>query len=267
MCHFTVERDIRTFSSRIKNRISHENLVFLDWNHLNEWLVQYLLEREKEESRVKLKIEQAVLETLPPREEGVLCKIQDGLASPYGVIRVMNSVYSVPDSMIGVPCHTVIGAYEVRISRRGTGAGDQTVVIHPRMPDGQHSMKLEHVLPSLVRKPHAMVRWAHRAILFPAPVCEKFYERLKKIEGYGAEREYLRSINLIHYISFSEIMAGMELVLETQSQTFFDDLRTLLLGERRPAQVIDITSRLGQSPLQPGLSQYDSLIPKKGSAP
>ena len=262
-----VERDIRTFSSRIKNRISHENLVFLDWNHLNEWLVQYLLEREKEESRVKLKIEQAVLETLPPREEGVLCKIQDGLASPYGVIRVMNSVYSVPDSMIGVPCHTVIGAYEVRISRRGTGAGDQTVVIHPRMPDGQHSMKLEHVLPSLVRKPHAMVRWAHRAILFPAPVCEKFYERLKKVEGYGAEREYLRSINLIHYISFSEIMAGMELVLETQSQTFFDDLRTLLLGERRPAQVIDITSRLGQSPLQPGLSQYDSLIPKKGSAP
>ena len=56
-----VERDIRTFSSRIKNRISHEGLVFLDWNHLNQWLVQYLLEREKEESRVKLKAEQAVL--------------------------------------------------------------------------------------------------------------------------------------------------------------------------------------------------------------
>ena len=168
--------------------------------------------------------------------------------------------------MIGVPCHTVIGAYEVRISRLGTGHDDKIVVIHPRMPDGQHSMKLEHELPSLVRKPHAMVRWAHRAILFPTPVCDKFYERLKKIEGYGAEREYLRSINLIHHTFFSEIMAGMELVLESGSQTLFDDLRALLLGERRPGQVIDITSRLGQSPLKPELSQYDSLIPKKGSA-
>lgn len=261
-----VERDIRTFASRIKNRISHEGLIFQDWEHLNQWLVQYMLEREKEESRIRLKIEQAVFKRLPSREEGVLCKIQDGPASSHGSIRVINSVYSVPDAMIGEPCHTVIGAYDVRISRMGTGHGDKTVVIHPRMPDGKHSLKLEHVLPSLVRKPHAMVRWAHRAILFPDRVCDQFYARLQKIEGYGAEREYLRSINLIHYTSFSEIIAGMQLVLETETQTLFDDLRTLLLGERRPAQVIDITSRLGQSPLTPELSQYDSLIPKTGAS-
>ena len=30
-----VERDIRSFASRIKNRISHECLVFRDWEHLN----------------------------------------------------------------------------------------------------------------------------------------------------------------------------------------------------------------------------------------
>jgi len=56
----------------------------------------------------------------------------------------------------------------------------------------------------------------------------------------------------------------MELVLETESRALFDDLRELLLGERRPAEVIDITSRFNQIPLKPELSQYDSLIPKKG---
>jgi hypothetical protein len=117
-----------------------------------------------------------------------------------------------------------------------------------------------------VRKPHALVRWAHRAILFPSPVCDQFYSRLQKIEGYGAEREYLRAINLIHHTTLPEIIAGMELVLETQSQKLFDDLRTLLLGERRPAEIIDITSRFNQNPLQPELSQYDSLIPKKGAS-
>jgi len=258
-----VERDIRTFASRIKNRISHERLVFRDWEHLNHWLAEYMLEREKEESRVKLREEQATFDPLPPREEGILCQIQDGPASGHGTIRVSKSAYSVPDSMIGEPCHTVIGAYDVRISRIGPRGADASVVIHPRLPDGESSILLAHVLPSLVRKPHAMVRWAHRAVLFPAPVCEKFYARLQKIEGYAAEREYLRSVNLVQHTSFSEIIAGMELVLETPSLTLFDDLRTLLLGERRPASVIDITSRLNQSPLKPRLSSYDSLIPKE----
>jgi transposase len=261
-----VERDIRTFASRIKNRISHECLVFRDWGHLNAWLTQYMLEREKEESRLKLKIEQAVLTPLPRREEGVLCKIQDGPASSHGTIRFGKSSYSVPDSMIGEPCHTVIGAYDVRISRIGTPVRDETVVIHPRKPDGENSILLEHALPSLVRKPHAMVRWAHRAILFPSPACEKFYAKLQKIEDHGAEREYLRAINLVQHTPFSEIIAGMELVLETPSTTLFDDLRTLLLGERRPAAVIDITSRLNQRPLTPELSKYDSLIPKEGKS-
>ena len=261
-----VERDIRSFAARIKNRISHDCIVFTDWAHVNAWLVGYLRERVKVESQIRLKDEQAVLDPLPPRDDGILCQIQDGLASSHGTIRVGKSAYSVPDSMIGEPCHTVIGAFHVRISRIGMKATNKNVVIHPRKPDGEHSLLLEHALPSLMRKPHAMVRWAHRAILFPSPICERFYSKLKKIEGYSAEREYLRSINLVQHTSFSEIIAGMELVLETQSQTLFDDLRTLLFGERRPAAVIDITSRLGQSPLTPELSQYDSLIPKEGTS-
>jgi hypothetical protein len=108
-----------------------------------------------------------------------------------------------------------------------------------------------------------MVRWAHRDILFPKPICREFYNRLKQIEGYSAEREYLRTFNLIHHVCLSEIITAMELILETKSHQMFEDLRELLLGERRPSPVIDITSRLNQRPLQPELSEYDCLIPKQ----
>lgn len=260
-----VERDIRTHAIRIKNLISHTGVVFRDWEHLNQWLAEYRQLRLSADSKSRLLVEQAALNPLPPREDSVLCQIQVGPASSYGSIRIGKSVYSVPDSMIEQGCRTVIGAFDVRISRVGTEHSDKTIVVHQRKIDGEHSLLLEHVLPSLVRKPHAMVRWAHRAILFPRPICDKFYQRLKRIEGYSAEREYLRAINLVHHTTMPEIVAGMELVLETASTKLFDDLRELLLGERRPAKVIDITSRLNQSPLKPELSIYDSLIPKKGT--
>jgi len=198
-----VERDIRTHTIRIKNRISHEGLVFRDFSHLNEWLMSHMLKRQSESSRSRLLEEQEKFKTLPPREVGVLCKVQIGAPNSYGSVRVGKSVYSVPDSMIGVPCRTVIGPYDVQISRLSPGhEKEEKEVIHPRKPDGEHSLPLAHVLPSLVRKPHAMVRWAHRDILFPAPVCHAFYNRLKQIEGYGAEREY-RSIQ--KYCNINEI--------------------------------------------------------------
>jgi transposase len=258
-----VERDIRTFSNRVKNRVSHEGLVFRDWDHLNNWLATFMKQRQSPHSLGKLQEEKKKLKTLPIREEGILCKIQIGPATSYGTVRFADSTYSVPDSMIGQGCRTVIGPYEVRIGFLAIHSSKE-IIIHPRKQKGEDSLLLEHVLPSLIRKPHAMVRWAHRGVLFPKPICKKFYQKLKKIDSHAAEREYLRAINLIHHTTLCEIITGMELIIETASETLFDDLRVLLLGERRPRDVIEITNRLNQSPLKPELSQYDSLIPKTG---
>jgi transposase len=264
-----VERDIRSYAIRIKNLVSHEAIVFRDWEHLNEWLDEFMGRHHTEEIRARFQVEQPKLKVLARRDESILCQIQIGPASAYGSIRIGKSAYSVPDSMIGLGCKSVIGAYDIRISRVGSPASSpgEKPIIHPRKIDGEHSLRLEHILPSLVRKPHALVRWAHREILFPEKVCEQFYERLQRIHGYGAEREYLRAVNLVHHIEFAEILIGMQLVLETPSLQLFDDLRSLLLAERRPAPVVDITSRFHQVPLQPELSHYDQLIPKEGQSP
>ena len=257
-----VERDIRTFASRIKNRVSHDSIIFRDFSHLNDWLSLFMSARQTDVNKEMLAQEKLSLDILACREDGVLCQVETMTATGHGSIRIDRSVYSVPDQWIEKKCDVVIGAYDVRIYLRERR---QEPVVHPRMPYGENSLLLEHVLPSLVRKPQAMVRWAHKAILFPQPICHKFYAHLQRLQSFGAEREYLRSINLVLQISLSEIFAGMELVLESESQKPFEDLKDLLFGERRPCNVIQITDQLGLEPLKPELLQYDSLIPKDGS--
>ena len=256
-----VERDIRTFSTRIKNRISHDGVVFKDFQDANNWLRAFMQERRTDLMAVKLEVEKLQLKTLPIKEDGVLCQVETMTVNSHGSVRISKSAYSVPDFWIDKACEVIIGAYDVNIRLIGHKG---ELAVHPRKPDGEHSLLLEHVLPSLVRKPHAMVRWAHRAILFPSPICNKFYQRLQKLEGYGAEREYLRAFNLVLQMPLTEVIAGMELVLESGSEKLFEDLRTLLFGERRPCDVIEITFNHGLVPIKPELSQYDSLIPKEG---
>ena len=254
-----VERDIRTYASRIKNRVSHDGIVFKNFDHLNEWLLTFMKDRQTDKVKELFIKEQADLKVLAAKDEAILCKIHVIPVNGHGMVRINRSLYSVPDAWISKDCQVIIGAYEVQIAVIGIKADR---VVHVRKPDGEDSLKLEHVLPSLVRKPHAMVRWAHREILFPEQICHKFYDYLKKLEGYGAEREYLRAINLVLQISLSEIFAGMELVLESKSLKPFEDLRELLFGERRPGNVIELGEHLQMKPIKPELSNYDSLIPK-----
>ncbi len=255
-----VERDIRTFARRIRNYARNRGIVFKDWDHLNQWLAGYMASRRTEKSSERFKQEEKKLLPAPPRDEEVLCRVEMTSGSSHGTVRISKSTYSIPDKAIGIGCRVVSGPYDVRIFR--AGGARECVAVHPRLSDGHHSLLLEHVLPSLVRKPQAMVRWAHREILFPTDVFKKFYRRLKLVNPSGAEREYLRSINLVQYTPLSEISAGMELVLEIDTDEPFEALRELLLSERRPAAVIDIAEHLQQSPIKPKLVDYDSFIPQ-----
>jgi transposase len=256
-----VERDIRTYSARIKNLVANQNIIFKNFDHLNDWLYQYMLTRQKQDNKTKLEVEVGCLQVLPAWAEDIICRIHIAPSSSFGTVRIGPCAYSVPDNMIKTGCRTVIGPYDVKIFQIGT----PNFVVHPRKADGVNSVILEHVLSSLIRKPQALVRWAHREILFPKPVFKKFYDQLKSIDSMIAEQEFLKSINLVHHCPLSEIAAGMELVLEANEINLFENLRDLLLGERRPNNVIDFIKKLNQEPLKPNLSDYDELIPKKGN--
>jgi hypothetical protein len=103
-----------------------------------------------------------------------------------------------------------------------------------------------------------MVRWSHRKVLFPTKVFERFYEILRQKDSESSERQYLRTMNLIQYVGLNEIEAGMELLLESHGEDLYEDMKELVLTEgHRPSA----TTTAGQMPLNPRLSEYDSLIP------
>jgi transposase len=257
-----VERDIRTHARRIKNRVKITGKVFKDFEDLNLWLAEYCVNYRLPKTGPLFAEEQLKLKPLPPRDEEVLCKVETTTASPYGTVRIGKTTYSVPDAAIGVACRVVASAFDVKIYQVGNR---ELVATHIRKTEGENSIPLEHVLPSLIRKPGAMVRWAHKAILFPTPVFTRFYEHLcQLLPDGGAEREYLRAINLVQYTTLAEIGAGMELVLEGASSSPFDDLKALVLtsGHHPPGSASMLTSVLDQIPLRPKLSMYDDLIPQ-----
>lgn len=167
----------------------------------------------------------------------------------------LRASYSVPDIAIGERCRVVVSAAAVKIYR--SSKGSELLCTHPRKPEGEHSVLIEHVVFSLLRKPAAMLRWRHKALLFPLPAFRRYYQFLKTRDDIAAEREFLRAVNLIQYVALSEIAAAMDLVNDAQSESPFDELKKLLLtGGHFP----DFDTH-GQKPLSPTLSDYDSLIP------
>lgn len=256
-----VERDIRTFANRIRRLVRNQGTVFRDWEHLNGWLMDYMDSRRQEETLKKLVDERKHLKPLAWADESVLCKIEESRATAHGTFRINKTAYSVPDEAIGVQCRAIMGPYEVKIYR--LEGGKKWVATHPRTTEGDSSILLAHVLPSLLRKPHALIRWAHREILFPKPAFRAFYQKLRGVDETAAPREFLRSVNLVQLVQLSEIEAGMELLMESQStEPLFDQLRELLFGSRQPAQVYELNRRFNQKPLQPELAVYDQLIPR-----
>jgi transposase len=254
-----VERDIRTHARRIKNAIRVTGRVFRDFADLNDWLNAHMDKTRTPSSKERLSLERTTLRPLPPPDDTVLCRIETTPASSYGIVRISKSAYSVPDTAIGLTCRVQLSGYEAVIYR----VGDITheVARHPRKPDGEHSLLLEHVLPSLIRKPGAMVRWAHRDILFPLPGFKRFYGHLKNLHGVNAEREFLRAVNLVQHVQLDDIGAGMELVLQAgDGPDPVGELRKIL-GFDADAKAVMTAAAAAQPSINPELAQYDQLIP------
>ena len=254
-----VEREIKTQAKRLTRRIKLKGKVFQDFDDFNEWIARYCEYFQTDKSKKLLAEEKKHLKPLPPYREEIVCKVDVASPTPYGTVRVAKSTYSVPDNLIEVPCRIVMGPYDVKIQRAGA-KGATGMVKHPRVAGGS-SILLEHVVPSLLRKPRAMIRWRHREILFPIPPFKRFYEKLAAISELpgDAEREFLKTVNLVQHASLAEIALGIEIAMDAGSVSF-DEIRSLVLVDgHRPADISD--PRYSQIPLKPEMSQYDNLIP------
>lgn len=255
-----VERDIRTFSGRLQDELKLEKTVFKDFDEFNQWLREFC-ERDMTAKTVELlNQEKDHLVPLPPRDENILGKVSILPVSKFGTVRVAKSTYSVPDEFIGCNLKAVVSAYFVEFFT--TTGKKRFAAKHQRMQAGSNSILLEHSLRSLLRKPQAMVRWAHRDILFPSDIFKKYYAMLKRQDPLTAERRFLQSINLVQQVVMDDIEMGMDLVNKTRPENPYEELRELVLSEgHRPS-----VGTIDQPPIVVDLNSYDELIPpsKKG---
>ena len=121
-----VERDIQTWARKFKNHVKVHGLVFRDFSNLNEILANFM---SMDKASDQFAQEQLVLQRLLPRDEAVLCRVEEIRVSPHGTVRINKSSYSAPDEWIGLQCRVVQGPFEVRLSRIGQ---PNSVEIHPR---------------------------------------------------------------------------------------------------------------------------------------
>lgn len=256
-----VEREIRTHAKKIQKIMNLKGIKIRDFDHLNQWLDEYVQKRLSARTIEIFKTEKSRLKILPPRSPEILFEINELIATAYGTVKLdkRNSYYSVPDSFIKSKVTVSLTPYEVIITRKA----DKTRICHPRKQDGENNILLEHVIKSLVRKPAAMIRWSHKEILFPGRTFKKFYDSLKGLNNVMAHQEYLRCLNLIQHTSLQEIELGMELLLKDKNKVSpsFNQLRELLLNERRPSNIIKLSEYINQRPISPKLDEYDDLIP------
>jgi len=254
-----VERDIQTHTRRFLNYIKINGIIFESFPHLNQVMFEYFEPTLKTEKFLE---EKKHLKVVPPRDEDVLCRVEERVASSFGTVKFGESQYTVPDEAIGAKCRVVGSPFRVSITRLDR---NQLVATHLRVKDGTDAIDLKHIIKSLLRKPRAMINWSNKAVLFPDPILRKYYERLKKRDKIIApEKEYLRVLNLIHYVTLPEIIIAVDLVLQSEKRHSFEEIKSLLLNERRPGSVCDIAAKFKQEPITTNLKEYDLLIPMGG---
>ncbi len=253
-----VERDIRTHARKIQSLIKIHGLCFESLTDFNHWLYDYAVNRQKKDSEVKFIEEKSLLMPLPRAEESILNEIDYLRASGYGTIHHEGAIYSVPDTaMGGQVLKTVISAEEVKIYKLD---GEKKLVArHPRQPKTGKSIEIAHIIHSLIRKPGALARWKHKDILFQNASCKRLFCFLKKHNPEKAEKEFLKTINLIQHVPLTEIATAIDIALEGGSNDLFEDIKILVLPKEGYSE--GIVQAINQPSIKPNLNQYDLFIP------
>ena len=141
---------------------------------------------------------------LPEYEELV------GQVSREALVRVGKQAYSVPARYIGQRVR--VRAEELWLSFY---CGQECIERVERQPGSSQGVYVNwrHVLPQLRRRPGAMLRWRHRACLFPGAPWRQAYDSLVAALGERrAEREYLGLLALANEHGQEPIEALLALV-------------------------------------------------------
>lgn len=165
------------------------------------------------------------------------------------VVRVDEHDYSVPSRLIRekVDVRIFEGHIEVR------HAGVLQEVAPRRTAKGDHHIRYQHVIASLIAKPGAFERYRYRRYMYPRLVFRQAYDALVDLRGqWAATVEYLQILKLAADRSESEVATALELLIAEGEAPRHGEVLDLIRTEAPAVPEMPVPSV--------DLSSYDRLI-------
>lgn len=240
-----VEANNKHLKRKIKSQISLYKLSFVSLESFNEFLFELCVDHNR---KCEDKMSQEDLSPLPAtqfksfRSEVVsVSKYSTFTVSSYG------HLYSVPSQYIGLSLEARIYPEKIEVFHES-----KKVTTHKRVfgVRGLTSIKVEHIINGLIKKPGAMKDWKHREVLFERPAWKSFYEKLKSKNF--SDKEYLKCLKLINEYGKELVSASMEIVISEKMSPDSLSLVSILTNEMSNVSEF--------KPIKTNLAQYDQFL-------
>ena len=128
--------------------------------------------------------------------------------------------------------------------------GNKCLQKMPRVHQG-YAIDYRHIIDSLVRKPGAFAGYQYHESLFPRPIFRQTYDQLTGIYPGKGYKIYLKILQLAKMYGELDIVAALEILLESATEATIDNITALL--DNRPKTIYSVEIS------QPVLGEYDQL--------
>lgn len=201
--------------------------------------------------RERFEEETAVLRRLPERRLDTVKKIRDIRVCSGSTARIDRNTYSVPSRLIGEAIEARLRVETVEI-----WYAQKLIETLPRLRgEGRHSVRYQHVISWLVRKPGAFENYRYREDLFPNTRFRMVYDALKATRPSRANKEYLAILHLAFDHGESRVERAIGIALAGDEAITASAIEDLVHGEEGtgcPWREVEVDAV--------DLSRYDALL-------
>lgn len=240
-----VEANNKHLKRKIQSLMDMKNLAFRDLHSFNIFLAE--LCRENNEKNHTKFLEEKLIAL--PAADFECFRSEVVSINKYSLFSLGTSahMYSVPSNYIGLTLEVRIYPDKVKVVHDA-----QEVASHRRLygPRGLVSIKVEHIIGALVKKPGAMKDWKYKEVLFERPAWKSFYERLSG--AGGSDKDYLNCLKLINTYGRDLVTVAMEITMDEGRELSSKGILELLSNEFENIKQF--------SPIKVNLVQYDDFL-------
>lgn len=242
-----VEANNKFIKRKIAARISLNNLAFSNLEAFKEFVWSICREHNQKES-VSKKFIQEQLQPLPLHH--FKCYRTEVVSiNKYSLFSLAKTghMYSVPSKYIGLSLEVRVYPTNLEVIYDG-----DIICSHNRIygRPGLVSIRPEHIISGLLKKPGAMKDWKYREVLFERPAWRSFYNRL--ISKGGNDKDYLKCLKLISRHGKDLVTVAMELTMEGDVELSDKNLEKIINTDMNNIHHIE--------PLKLDINQYDDFL-------